>query len=185
MKKTLIVMTILIMIFAVSACFPTGDQVVEETTVADTVHNEDFMLTIVADNSVYKADEPIACYATIEYMGEEPIAIYHADPLLVFSIEGGEYFHGDYARNDVLERTTFENKDEVLPDERRFAFQKSGGWSADDPNADFYEEFYKDKELQLPAGEYTLSTIMEYSTDEDDVVGTMQTLTAVVTVQVK
>lgn len=181
MRKTLIVITIMLLITALSAC----SSIAKDTTTSETAYNEDFRLTITVDKSVYKTDEPIDCYATIEYKGKEPFTVYHADPLMVFSIEGRNYFHGDYARNDVLERTTFESEDESLPDERRIEFQKSGGWSADDPDADFYEAFYKDKELRLPAGEYALSAQIEYSTDENDVVGSMHMLSATVTVRVR
>jgi hypothetical protein len=31
-------------------------------------------------------------------------------------------------------------------------FRKSGGWSADDPNAEFYRTFFADPVLRLPAG---------------------------------
>ena len=32
--------------------------------------------------------------------------------------------------------------------------RKSGGWSADDPDAPFYEAFYRDPQLHLPAGRW-------------------------------
>ena len=74
-------------------------------------------------------------------------------------------------RNDILINTTLEPNDEI-----KLEFQKSGGWSADDPNAKFYEEFYSEENLILPKDEYTLSVNLEYSTDENKIVETEQTL---------
>jgi len=40
-------------------------------------------------------------------------------------------------------------------------FAKSGGWTADDPNASFYERFYRDPRLILPPGHWRLSIATE------------------------
>ncbi len=152
---------------------------VEETTVGNTVTNDDFSLSIWADKSTYKTDEPIECYSSLTYLGQDDIKVYHADPLVVFYIEGGS-FNGEWARQDSLNLTDFTaNEEIVLP------FQKSGGWSSDDPNAEFFKEFYSKDELILPAGDYKLWTQVEYSTDVDDIVGTMNTLEVSISVHVK
>lgn len=179
MKKSLIILMAALVLVLFAACVPNQGKEVEETTIGHTATNDEFELSIVADNSVYKADEAIMCYALLEVMGEESITVLHSDPLVVFYIEGEEYFNGDYARQDSLNRTMF-----VPGDEKSFGFQKSGGWSADDPNASFYEEFYADDELRLPSGEYTLGVQIEYSTDGNDMRGTRQTLEALVSIRV-
>lgn len=38
-------------------------------------------------------------------------------------------------------------------------FRKSGGWSADDPNAGFYKAFFADPVLRLPAGQWKVTAI--------------------------
>ena len=38
-------------------------------------------------------------------------------------------------------------------------FQKSGGYSADDPNAAFYRTYFADPVLRLPAGHWKLTAI--------------------------
>lgn len=35
-------------------------------------------------------------------------------------------------------------------------FVKSGCWSNDDTDAEYWKSYYKDKELKLPTGEYEL-----------------------------
>ena len=37
--------------------------------------------------------------------------------------------------------------------------RKSGGFSADDPNADFYRSFFADPLVHLPAGDWTLTAV--------------------------
>lgn len=180
MKKGLIILMAALMLVLFVACTPNQGKEVEETTIGNTATDDVFALSIVADNSVYKANEAIECYALLEIIGEEPTTVLHSNPLVVFYIKGGDYFKGEYAREDSLNSTTFEPEDE-----KRIEFQKSGGWSGDDPNASFYEEFYADDELGLPAGEYTLGVQIEYSTDENDIVGTQKTLEAFVSITVK
>lgn len=38
-------------------------------------------------------------------------------------------------------------------------YRKSGGWSADDPNADFYRTFFADPVLRLPAGRWRAAAV--------------------------
>ena len=178
MKKLILAMLCIGMVLGGLAACADMPAEVEETTQADTVIEDNFLLTIVTDNSVYQADDEIVCYATVEYRGDEDITIYHSDPLVAFGIEGGVFDDGHF-RNDVLISTTFSPGDDI-----RYEYQKNGGWSADDPNADFFEAFYADDTLVLPPGEYTLSVSMAYSTDDNDVRGTQHGLTASVMVKV-
>jgi hypothetical protein len=45
----------------------------------------------------------------------------------------------------------------------RFYYQKNGGWDADGPDASFWEDFYKEKDLILPAGDYTVTVRNDFS----------------------
>jgi len=177
-KRLMMILMAGLLVFSLAAC-TTAPGEVEETNAAATVVDGDFTLTITTDNSVYPADEVITCEALLQYTGDEDITVYSSDPLVAFGIEGG-LFDGGFARNDVLMSTAFApGEEKVLP------FQKSGGWSADDPNADYYEAFYADNTLVLPPGDYTLSAVMDYSLDADDVVGTQHTLIASVNITVE
>lgn len=176
-KRLAMILVSGLLVFGLTACTDAPEEV-EETNTAATVVNDDFTLTITTDNSVYAADEEITCEALLTYTGSEETTVYSSSPLVAFGIEGG-LFDGGFAREDMLMSTAFApGEEKVLP------FQKSGGWSADDPNADYFEAFYADSALVLPPGEYTLSAVMEYSTDENDVVGTQQTLIAFVNITV-
>lgn len=175
--KKLIIITMVLLILC--ACAQIESTEVEETTIGDTTFNDDFILTIVVEEFSAELNRPINCYATLAYTGTKPITIYHSDPLVVFGIEDNKYFDNGYTRNDILLNTTFKPKDEL-----HIEFQKSGGWSADDPNASFYENFYKDKELKLPKGEYSLSANLSYSLDQNNIVKTQKNLTSSVIIVV-
>ena len=168
----------MLLTIAAAGCAPPNGEI-EETTVGETVQNDDFRLSVWADNSTYKANEFIECCASVEYLGQDGITVYHSDPLLVFYIKGGK-FDGKGARQDELNKTDFAPQDEII-----MPFKKSGGWSADDPNAAFFQAFYADKELILPPGQYKLCAQIAYSTDKDDMRGPMSTIEASVFVTVQ
>ncbi len=44
----------------------------------------------------------------------------------------------------------------------RSPLQKSGGWSADDPDAAFYQAFFADPLIRLPPGEWRVSAIATF-----------------------
>lgn len=182
-KRIYIALAVLTLtVAALAGCMPPGqeqDKEEEETTIGNSAYLEPFMLSIAADNSVYQADEAIICHAILTHLGEEPITIYHSDPLAVFFIEGGP-FKGEWARQDSLNRTTFEPEQEIT-----VLFAKSGGWSADDEKAAFFETFYAEETLRLPPGDYTLSVQIAFATDENDMRGTMQTLTSSIDITVE
>lgn len=179
MKKIIFTILIVFIFVIITACAPTDNNETEDPTVVNTVTNDSFSLSIWVTNSLFGEDEPIEFYATLTNLTTEEITVLHADPLVVFSIKGEPYFHGDWARQDSLNRTVFAPEEEV-----EFAFQKSGGWSSDDPNAEFYKLFYSEKDLILPPGDYTLTAQVEYSTDENDMRGTMKTMEASLNIKV-
>ena len=124
--------------------------------------DETFRITIYTDKEQYSVDEAIACEATLEYLGTESLTIYSSSPLLYFYINGGD-FEGEWAVNDMLVTTVFEPDDIVTYD-----FSKSGGFSADDPNADFWAAYYAEDDLILPPGTYAISAEINGFFDADD-----------------
>ena len=134
--------------------------------------SDEFILRLFADNDVYQAGDVITVWAEFEYAGdEESITIYHSEPYLVFQIVGDHDFEMLPIRIDVLESSTLRSG-EVY----HFDFQKSGGWSQDDEDADFWEAFFDDPHLILPPGTYTITVIAEFSLSGDDVIGTQMTI---------
>ena len=138
-----------------------------------------FKLSIHTDKNEYAAGEALSCYATLEYVGDsDSLRIYSSDPLVYFTIQGGR-FTGDYAVNDVLMATTLKKNEPV-----RFDFVKSGGYSANDADTAFWESWYAEPELVLPAGTYTISATADGFLDENDYAGSKYTLTAAQTISV-
>ena len=152
----------------------------ENNPVSSVASNDLFILTISAGSSQYSSDSVIICSADLKYTGSEPITIYHSQPLLAFGIKDDKYFDNGYIRLDELISTTFNPGDEIT-----YEFKKSGGWSQDEPNAAFYGEFYAQKELILPKGEYQLSANLEYSLDQNNMTATKQQLSSAVSIKVR
>jgi len=182
-----------ITLFTITACgtktdeIPTDEIPIDETP-ADEIQtdivvsskDEIFELKLYVDKNTYSTEGIIQCYATVEYVGDkDSITIYSSDPLVGFGLKDDKYFDGGYAVNDVLISTTFK-KGEIV----RFDYMKSGGWSGDDTNADFYKKFFAEKELILPAGNYEISASIDGSFDSDDMLGTKYKQTVKTTIKV-
>jgi uncharacterized protein YkuJ len=137
------------------------------SNIAVSMKDEMFELRMYVDKDTYTHDEVINCYATLEYIGDkDSIMVYSADPLVGFALKDDKYFDGEYATQDQLITTTIK-KGEIV----RFDYAKSGGWTGEDPNADFYQKFYSEKELILPAGKYEISATIACSLDVNDMLG--------------
>jgi len=124
--------------------------------------SNDFVLSLFADQRIYKETDTIQIWATLEYIGDyDEITIWHGIPSIIFTITDGNTFNMGGAVVEVLVETVLQ-RGEVY----RFEFQKSGGWSADDPDADFWRNFFAQDDLRLPAGEYTIAVIGGFSLTE-------------------
>lgn len=136
--------------------------------------NDDFTLTLSGGPSTYYLDEEIFAEATVSLTGHEALTVYSGDPILTYSLTGSTYFNdgqGGGMVATILAEYKFANTEDAI-----FPLTKSGGWSQSDPNADFYKEFFRSEKYVLPAGVYTLTCILNYSTDPDDVLGTRKTM---------
>lgn len=122
-----------------------------------------FEMNLFSNKEAYKSTETIQIWATLKYIGNDDIiTIWHGDPYMVFSITDGKDFNSGGFVYTILTSTVLE-KDETY----RFDYKKSGGWSADDPSADFWENFYEEKDLILPVGEYTIAVRGDFSLSEE------------------
>lgn len=144
------------------------------TPFSQTVSNEEFTLTLTADKSVYLSGEEIFCEGTL-VPNEYPITVYGSSNLGGYSIEAltGDYFRrgeGGLVTTDELGVYNFDGEDMIYP------LSKSGGWSADNPKAPFYDAFFADKAYTLPAGTYIITLHISYSTDENDIIDTRKNL---------
>ena len=129
------------------------------TTCAD----NDFELKLFANKASYTVDESIQIWATLEYVGEkDTVTIWHGLPYIAFSITDGADFNVDGMVLTLLTSTEL-SKGEIY----EFDYVKSGGFSADDPNAEYWEKFYQEEELKLPKGIYTVTVRGEFALSED------------------
>lgn len=121
-----------------------------------THESNNFIMTLNSDGHTHNTADAIRIWGTLEYVGEgDTVEIWHGCPFMVFSIGGGgEIDFTDVAGGFVIEILT----SSVLERGRvyHFNFQKSGAWSADDPNAEFWENFFAEEDLFLPVGEYVI-----------------------------
>ncbi len=118
-----------------------------------------FALSIQAERGRYAADEPIEIATTLRYVGSEPATVTSSgDRLVNFGIE---QLDGPVDTGPSHDESCVRH--EYRPgDVEHVEFQKSGGYSNDDPMADFWREFFADPELRLPAGEYRITVWAEY-----------------------
>lgn len=122
-----------------------------------------FSLTIQADRSRYGADEPIEIATTLRYIGDEPTTVTSSGAgLVTFGIQqlDGPVDVGP-GRDEACVRYEYRPGGE-----EQVRFQKSGGYSNDDPMADFWRAFFADPELRLPAGEYRITASAHYGARE-------------------
>ncbi|MBR0600283.1 hypothetical protein [Sinanaerobacter chloroacetimidivorans] len=128
-----------------------------------TASDENFLVKTYIEKLQFKEAEEISLYSTIEYIGEkDSIDIWSGEPYFHHIIyKNGEVFSGDFTLN-ILKKTELK-KGEIYT----IPFSKSGGFSEDDPDADFWREFYSEKTLRLPNGEYTFSAITSFTLDKE------------------
>lgn len=163
----------LCLISALLAAAGAGCEVLLGSQRNDLVNDSVLELRIYTDKDEYIAGEAVSCYAILEYVGgADSITIHSSNPLVYFTIQGS-VFKGDYAVNDEL-ITTMLIKGEPV----RFDFVKSGGYSKNDPNAAFWENWYSDPEVRLPTGEFTISATVSGHFDGSDMNSKPYTLTA-------
>lgn len=115
-----------------------------------------FTLTLSAGRASYRADEPIDdIVAELVYAGgvSELTISGSGSGLVVFSTE---------ELNGTRHQTGFQHDDcvpyAIQSDQPiREPFSKSGGYSADDPNRAYWEQYFAERELRLPAGEWDMT----------------------------
>ena len=144
------------------------------------ISENDFELNIFSDAKVYADTDIIKIWATFEYTGNEnAVTIWHGDPYIMFSVTDGKDFNTDGAAFDILDKTILE-KGVIY----HYDYFKSGGYGANDSDADFWRNFYSEKDLLLPAGEYIITVSAGFSTDRDNIIGSRIILKSELTIEV-
>jgi len=113
-----------------------------------------FKLRIRAESGVYRSGEPIQIWAWLTYAGPkgQEKLVGSGSGLVLFSWEqlAGDLHQDAAATTDCAPYTI--NRDQVLA----VPFAKSGGFSADDPYAAFWRQYFADPALRLPASRYRI-----------------------------
>ncbi len=153
------------------------DPIIEYSSQTVEASNDEFKLTLFNAKDHYTSDENIEIEAMISLISAEKLTVWGSSSILAFSLSGDTCFDNDQGAavtTAELTSTTFTNiEDMIVP------YQKSGGFSASDPNADYYNYFFSEKDsFKLPAGNYTVTAYLSYSLDDNDVIGTSRTLKA-------
>jgi hypothetical protein len=127
-----------------------------------TASDENFLVKTYIGKLKYREVEEISLYSTIEYIGEkDSIDVWSGDPYFQHVIyKNGEIFSGGFTEQ-ILKKTELE-KGEIYT----IPFSKNGGFDENDPDAEFWRDFYSEKELRLPPGEYVFSAITDFTLDE-------------------
>ena len=118
----------------------------------------DFLLEFTASSRTYVEDEPVIAVARFHYRGTGTGA------RLYGSSSGPIFFSIEQVDGDI--DMTAGGHDDCPPHDfvrgrpLKTAFRKSGGYTFDDPDADFWEAFLADPLLRLPPGQYRLSALV-------------------------
>ena len=154
MKKTAALLLALACILGLTACGAgTPAESADSQEISSVATANGFVLTLYADRASYSEEEEICLRATLEYTGKgDTVTIWHGEPYITFSITDGESFETGGLIMTILTSTELE-KGKIY----EFVYSKSGGYSEDDPDADFWRAFYEEEALKLPAGTYTVT----------------------------
>lgn len=132
----------------------------EDSVICNT---KDFEMRLFSDKEVYKSTEKIKIWSTLKYIGDQDvIEIWHASRYLLFAISDGKDFNMDPVVKSILKSSKLK-KNKLL----YFDFAKSGSWSEDGPDAEFWRKFYQDSDLKLPVGEYTITASGGFNYSKD------------------
>jgi hypothetical protein len=119
---------------------------------AGTVSGRGMTLSAAAEQAVVAAGQPIEVEVTLTNDGDEPIVLSGSGSGVIFysvtRLEDGLTL-GDSLR-------TGDCATQVLREPIIVPFSKSGGWSEEDPNADFLRAYFADPQLRLPSGTWRI-----------------------------
>lgn len=140
------------------------------------------LLTISAPRQVWGAGQPIEVSSEFSYLGPGAKEVWGPGP-------------GPHVGFDVVELTGDRKMQAAwllacqswlmtrLP--ITTPFHKGGGYSADDPDAAFYRQFFADPEFRLPAGRWQITATAPFSLGPDSCGGPPINLRASVTLTVE
>ena len=153
--KRLIMLIMLFIVLSLSACEEEEIEpiIIREGRQVAESFDDSFRIILYSEKDIYSDIEEVIIWGTIEYIGlEDSIDIHSGAPYMGFDVESEGV---PFIQNLVLTllMTTTLEKGEV----HEFPLTKSGGFSEDDEDADFWREFYTEERMIFPKGEYQLT----------------------------
>ncbi|MDD4795199.1 MAG: hypothetical protein PHG03_01395 [Bacilli bacterium] len=144
----------------------------KETENSTSCNIPDFEMSFYSDKKVYTTNENIKLWVILKYVGnQDKLTIWHAgsadhNTYFNYYITDGKDFNLHSVSTSML-KSSIIDKDKLYT----YDYEKTGGWDADAPDADFWENFFKEKDLYLPSGEYqiTVSSGFGLTTKSHDV----------------
>lgn len=140
------------------ALFPDSDRL--EARDAD----DTFELVLRVGSTRYPANQPIDAVATLSYLGPDAGMglVGSGSGLIQFSAKqlDGRLDIAGAGHLDCKPYRIDKGGPLVVP------YEKSGGWSADNPDAAFYEAFFKDPIFRLPRGTWRISAAAGFYEEE-------------------
>ena len=165
MKRNMLLILMLLFVFTLSSCqkeefAPTIIR--EGRQVAEAV-DDNFIIILYSEKDSVIDTEEVNIWGTIQYIGsEDSIDIYSGEPYAGFDVESEGVNFISFMRLTLLQTTTLQ-KGEVY----EFPLIKSGGFSEDDEDADFWRGFYTEERMLFPIGEYQVRFYTHFYTDND------------------
>jgi hypothetical protein len=130
-----------------------------------------FRLVFELPRTDWHVADSITGLATLSYSGSGDSAIYASGmgPIAFkFQEVGGSRHMDGLQTSDLLSYPISATRPITSP------IKKSVSYGADDPNASFYEAFYRDPLVHLPPGDWTITTLANF-TDSDSSLYSLET----------
>lgn len=163
----------LIVTLLITACGSKNDKTEEPSTLDPStmklmaepklIHKDDlFEMKLNIAKTNFKVGEPIVYSASLNYIGDnKSIIIWGGHTYILFSVTDGKKITMEGVNTAELTATKLNQREK-----HEYPFFKSGGYSANDPDAGFWKKFYEEKDLILPAGTYLITVRSDFSLTE-------------------
>lgn len=120
----------------------------------------EFSLSLHADKATYRTTDPIVVSADLAFLGLAPdIAVFGDTGLVAFAVK---QLDGNLEMGPASDLMCAQQKIGRLTP-LHVPFQKSGGFSGEDPDAPFWRAYFADPVLHLPAGTWQISAVANMS----------------------
>lgn len=156
-KKIMLIKIFSLVFFLIAGCHQNSSIKAEQN------YSNIFLLNLYSDKQVYKLTDKIKIWATLKYIGEnEDLKIWHVEPYISFYISDGKEFNIGGIVNTIITSNTL-HKGRTY----KFEYVKNGGYNSNKKDIDYWKKFYKEKELYLPKGTYTINVSGVFSVNEN------------------